>query len=147
MLLVFGFSSQAQQINDWVTVEWEQWNIEFNIPSYLNIEFKSESEIIASGEGLKIQLIHVGQMAVREELDFFENLIELDFSDPVDIWPIPFPAILTGGFFERIRVLIMAFNLKDQNAFAAIAFFDEDNAVQELQVLELYKTFKTIKGE
>jgi hypothetical protein len=142
LLLFIGITSYAQQGDDLVTVVWDYWNIEFKIPAYLNIEVKSESEIVASGGGLKFQLIHVGQMKVREELDFFGQLIELDFADPIDIWPISFPAILTGGYFERVRVLIMAFNLEDQNAFAAISFFDEDNALQELEVLELYKTFK-----
>jgi hypothetical protein len=142
LLLAIGSSSNAQSSDEWTTVDWDVWNIEFKIPPYLKIEFKSEAEIVASGGGLKFQLMHVGEMKVRDELDFFEQLIEMDFADPIDIWPISFPAILTGGYFERIRVLIVAFNKEDQNAFAAISFFDEDNAVQELEVLDIYKTFK-----
>lgn len=123
-------------------MNWPQHQMIMEIPSTFDKTYVQEMECGASGDGIKLEWVHVGEMDVVEEVGFFEGILVLENQEPTQVWKSDFPARLIIGSYGGTRIAILAFNSPKGEAYAAIAYFDDDNAVSEEIVFHIFKSIR-----
>jgi hypothetical protein len=126
-------------------VEWAAHKLSFEVPASMEKVYTQQDECGASGDGIKLEMVYVGHMNITEELSFFEGILVFQHQDPTDVWPATYPARLISGYYGKVHIYILAFNNHQGEAFAAIAYFDDDNAVKEAVVRQIFKSIQFSK--
>jgi hypothetical protein len=138
----FGYMLSAQNGPEFKDMVWQAQGMSMQIPSFLENIYVQEDECGGIGGGLRLEMIHVGAMDVREDLSFFEGILVFQTKEPTDVWKASFPARLISGFYEGTRIWVLAFNNAAGEAYAAIAYFDDDNAVMEETVRKMFRSIQ-----
>ena len=146
-LLFFLFSFlpsalRAQSEVEFRQLDWPSQGMLLEVPVFLEKTYVQKDEWGGVGGGLKLELMHTGKMDVREELAFFEGILVFTIQEPTDIWEADFPARLISGLYEGTRIWLLAFNNKAGESYAAIAYFDEDDAGMEQNVRRIFHSIR-----